>query len=157
MGGAARIARRFETERRGGGRREADAGVALRRQLGVKRTGLVALREIVPVVLEAHGLGLDEASQHGAADFARVALAVGIERPAPFPGVDPHRERARWRDRGCDWRVRTSMPAPLNRASASAMACLAWGEATAQPAVSTKARRRGFRGAGALAGPNSPG
>src|SRR5262249_47636370 len=34
--------------------------------------------------------------------FARVALAVGIERPAPFPGVDPHRERARWRDRGFD-------------------------------------------------------
>src|SRR5215472_18565767 len=102
MGGAARIARRFETERRGGGRREANAGVALRRQLGVERTGLVALREIVPVVVEAHGLGLGEASQHGVAELARVALVVGIERPAPFPGVDPHRERARWRDRGFD-------------------------------------------------------
>src|SRR6516225_2571304 len=48
-----------------------------------------------------------------------------------------------------DWRVRTSMPAVLNRASASAMAALACGEATAQPAVSRNARRRGFRAAGA--------
>src|SRR5262245_54331716 len=102
MGRARWIARRFETERRGGGRGEADAGVALRRQLGVKRTGLVALREVVPVVLETHGLGVGEAGQHGAAELARVALAVGIERPAPFPAVDPHRERACWRDRGFD-------------------------------------------------------
>ncbi len=66
VGGARRIARRFETERRSRGRGEADAGVALRRQLGVERTGLVALREVVPVVVEAHGLGLGEASEHGA-------------------------------------------------------------------------------------------
>src|SRR6516225_1131835 len=102
MGGAAWIARRGETERRGGGRGEADAGVALRRQLGVERAGLVALRQVVPVVVEAHRFGIGEAGEHGAAELARVALAVGVERPAPFPAVDPHRERARWRDRGFD-------------------------------------------------------
>src|SRR6516164_10632818 len=102
MGGAAWIARRVETERRCGGCGEADAGVALRRQLGVERAGLVALREVFPVVVEAHGLGLGKAGEHGATELARVALAVGIERPAPFPRVDPHRERARWRDRGFD-------------------------------------------------------
>src|SRR5690242_7944609 len=56
-----------------------------------------------------------------------------------------------------DWRVRTSMPAALKRASASAMAALAAGEAAVHPAVSRNASRRGFRGGGVVGGPYRPG
>src|SRR5262249_3214788 len=145
-------------------------GVALRRQLAVERAGLVALCEVVSVVVEAHGLGLGEAGEHGAAELARVALAGGIERPAPFPAVDPHRERARWRGRGFDGgdlriglareNFRTGGLSPRQRAGHGRL-CRGpgWprGGATPQPPVWRTARRRGVRGAGALAGPNRPG
>jgi hypothetical protein len=51
----------------------------------------------------------------------------------------------------------SSIPADLIRANASAIVAFAPGDAAAHAAVSRKARRRGLRGAGALAGPNSPG
>src|ERR1700760_4315444 len=95
MRGAVRVARRLETERRGGRCRQAYAGVAFRRPSGVERTCLLALGEIFAIVLKAHGFGLGEASQHDAADLARVAVTVGIEGPAPLPGGDPHGERLR--------------------------------------------------------------
>ena len=124
-----------EAEGRGGRRGKADAGIALRRQLRVERARLLALREVVAVIVEAHGLGLGEPLEHDAADLARVALAIGVERPARFPAVDrasraaaPVRSRPRprrpWHRIGAS---RTSMPAALRRASASAIACLGIG------------------------------
>ena len=74
----------------------------MRRQLGIERAVLVALREIAAIVVERHRLRLGEAIEHDAAELVRVALAIGVERPAQFPAVDPQREGARFRDRGLD-------------------------------------------------------
>jgi len=60
------------------------------------------LHEIGAVFVEGHGLGFGESREHDAAELARIPLAIGIERPARFPTVDAHRERARLRDRRLD-------------------------------------------------------
>ncbi len=102
MSSAGRIARRVKAKRSGAGGRETDAGLAFTCQLGVEGARLVALREIASIILDTHRFGVGEARKHDAAELARVARAIGVERPAPLPAVDPHRELARLRNRSFD-------------------------------------------------------
>ncbi len=86
--------------------------------------------------------------------------------PARLPGVDlGARARSRLRDRGLDrrapWRRRGACGSRCRRRRGACSAsshglARASGDAIAQPAVSSKASRRGFSAAGALAGPAAP-
>jgi hypothetical protein len=104
--------------------------------------------------------GGGEAVAHRLAQLARVAPAVGVDRPPRFPGVDIGRQLARAVNGGFrrgnvgvvvarrdgDAGLREASQRILQRAS-----CVR--EASAQPSVSSKASWRGLAGAGGLAGP----
>ena len=127
----------------------------------IDRADLLARLEVGAIVVERHRLGFGEPVEHDAAELARVAVAIGVERPAALPGVDPYRQRPRLRDRRFGRfdlaRCRRASGPRCRRPSVarcvSSIAALAPGEAAAQPAVSMKATRLGFCAAGTLAGP----
>src|SRR4029079_14418801 len=51
--------------------------------------------EVSAIVIEAHCLRLREAREHRAAQFAGIAVAIGVQGPARFPRIDPDGQRAR--------------------------------------------------------------
>src|SRR6516225_352892 len=60
------------------------------------------MSKVFPILIEGHALGLGKPVEHGPAQLIRVSLAIGVERPAPFPRIDAHGEWTRVFDRSGD-------------------------------------------------------
>lgn len=55
------------------------------------RAVFITLGDVAAVVVKAHRFGFGKPVKQRAAELARIAIAIGVERPAPFPGIDAHR------------------------------------------------------------------